>query len=100
MILLGGIPLWWAVDALLTRSPVLQLAVLGAYGVAGMSWVMIRTRRILRTRLPGHTGPMIDCIMRDGVSPSSAPSGHGCAPLATLSPKGEGQAERPTAADV
>jgi hypothetical protein len=96
MILLGGIPLWWAVDVLLARSLVVQLVVLGAYGVAGMSWVMIRTRRILRTRLPGHTGP----VMRDGVSPSSAPSGHGCAPLATLSPKGEGQAERPTAADI
>ena len=47
MFLLGGLPLWWAVELLLSRHPLAQLAVLGTYGVAGMLWTMTRTRRIL-----------------------------------------------------
>ncbi len=32
------------------------------------------------------------------LAPSSGPSGHGCAPLASLSPAGEGESERPSVA--
>ena len=77
--LLGAVPLWWAVDHLL-RSPLAQLAVAGGYGLAGMAWVMLRTRRILRERPPGD----LDAV-RDGESGGLSPSS---GPFGPLSPKG------------
>jgi len=53
MLLLGGVPLWWAADALLLRSTAAQLAAAGAYGVAGMTWAIIRTRRMARSERHG-----------------------------------------------
>lgn len=53
MILLGGAPLWLTVD-ILVQAPAAQLALLGGYGLAGMGWVVIRTRHILRNRPHGE----------------------------------------------
>lgn len=47
VLLLGALPLWWAVDHLLT-STLAQLAAAAGYGFAAMAWVVLRTRRILR----------------------------------------------------
>ena len=53
ILLLGTLPLWWVVDHLL-RSPLAQLVVVGGYGLAGMAWVMLKTRRILREERRGE----------------------------------------------
>lgn len=53
LILLGGIPLWWAVD-ILVRSSLAQLAVVGVYGLLGMSWALFRIRRILENGRHGQ----------------------------------------------
>lgn len=79
ILLLGAVPLWWTVDQLLI-SPLTQLAVAGGYGLAGMAWMMIRTRRILRERPPGD----LDAV-RDGESGGLSPSS---GPLGPPSPKG------------
>ncbi len=53
MLLLGAIPLWWLVDVLLP-APLAQLLVVGGYGWAGMGWVVIRSRHIMRARSHGQ----------------------------------------------
>jgi hypothetical protein len=48
ILILAGV-LWLLVDRFVT-APAAQIGILFAYGVAGMAWIVVRSRRVLRRR--------------------------------------------------
>lgn len=45
--------LLWIVHTRITRDALGQLLILGGYGLAAMTWLMMRTRRVVAARLRG-----------------------------------------------